>query len=72
MSDELKVESMFMKMLLGKILKKYLRDSLNLNADFSIKGFNITVNEKDALITFNADIKMPKENLLRLIENNTP
>lgn len=66
--DQLKVESEMIKALLGRTIKKIIKKKTGCDISLSFKDFDIVVDDKDAIMHLDVHVKMPKGNLVNLVD----
>lgn len=66
--DQLKVESDMMKSLLGRLIKKIIKKKTGCDISLSFKDFDVVVDDKDAIMHLDVNVKMPKGNLVNLVD----
>ena len=66
--DQLKVESAMIKALLARVIKKIIKRKTGCDVAMDFKDFDIVVNDKDAIMHLDLNVKMPKENLVSLVD----
>lgn len=65
--DIMKIESKFLTGLIGKVLKKTLRNKLGYDVDVNINSIRVKIDDDTALAHLDVDAKMPKEVLSDLV-----
>lgn len=66
--DEMKINSAFMKNVIGKFAKTLLKKKLDCEADIQLNGLTVTITDGTIHVHLDVDAELNKEEFLRILK----